>query len=213
MPTVGNTPTATTPARKIWMRTASGPKFLITVRYGFRTKRRAGLLTARAAGFGNHTTAGHGFRQSRGAGRHITMAVGSCTAADGHGGLDRSTAASELVSIVQSGRRLTFPSSESDLVLDRLAGCRLVHVIFTIPGGADIEAALGPWVSGVSVTRIISAAAGARCMAETASQMSAMCGRTIACARASRLCQQTTLAEARFARRLQASTPCAVLAA
>src|ERR1700733_4958067 len=184
MPTVGNTPTATTPARKIWMRTASGPKFLITVRYGFRTKRRAGLLTARAAGFGNHTTAGHGFRQSRGAGRHITFPSSDSD-----------------------------PASESDLVLDRLAGCRLVHVIFTIPGGADIEAALGPWVSGVSVTRIISAAAGARCMAETASQMSAMCGRTIACARASRLCQQTTLAEARFARRLQASTPCAVLAA
>ena len=65
-------------------------------------------------------------------------------------------AASDLVSIVQSGRQLMFPSSdsvpalvsESDLGLDRLAGCRLVHVISTIPGGADIEAALEPWVSG-----------------------------------------------------------------
>ena len=102
---------------------------------------------------------------SHGDGRPTTMAVGSCMEVRGRGGLDQSMA----VSIVQSGRLLTFPSTasavDSDLVMARSDGFQSVLVTTSIRGGEDSAAAL------VSRLRATSVADFRRFMAETDSRI------------------------------------------
>src|ERR1700722_2071734 len=88
----GTTPIVITPEQPTLTTTVHGPKFLITAACGFRTKIRAGLLTAPAAGFTNRIGDGRGLVVSLGAGRRITPGARSFMAAAGHGGRDRFTA-------------------------------------------------------------------------------------------------------------------------
>jgi hypothetical protein len=106
MPT--RTPIDTTPVPRTSMRMVLGPKFPITVRFGFLKSTLVGHPTAPAAGFGSPIGAGLGFPMSLGAGRLITMAVGSPGADRGPGGLVR-----YIPLISRFGRPRTSPSSDS----------------------------------------------------------------------------------------------------
>jgi hypothetical protein len=125
------------------MPTDAGKATQTTVKYGCRMNRRAGLLTAMAAGCMNHITAGLGLATSRGVGLPITMDVGCGMAAHGRGGRDRFGV---WASTVHSGRRLMYRSLDSEAGLDLvsdldgadLAGCRLGPVTASFRGGADM---------------------------------------------------------------------------
>src|SRR4051812_8750909 len=72
----GATPTATTPARKIWTLTAVGKKYRTMATSGFQTNLTTGHRIATETGSMNRTMDGPGSDMSLGAGRRITMAAG-----------------------------------------------------------------------------------------------------------------------------------------
>src|SRR5579862_7627934 len=159
-PRAGATPIVITPARRIWIPTAFGPKFPITAPCGFPSRDLIGLLIATGAGFTNPITAGRGSRTSPGVGRHITTAVGSFTAAVGPGGLDPS---SLTLVITPFGRRPMSPSlglaAVGELVLDSGladsaagAGCPAARAIGITRGMDDGAAVTMPSVLPGSVT-------------------------------------------------------------
>src|SRR5690348_602358 len=90
------------------MRTAIGLTFPITATCGFHRKDRIGRRIATVAGSGSRITAGRGCLTNLGAGRLITTVVGSSMTMIGSGGQGRFTA---ILRTIQSGRRLTSPSS------------------------------------------------------------------------------------------------------
>ena len=123
---------------------ATGARSPSTDRSGFRQCRPIGFHIAMGAGFGSLTMVGPGFLPSLGAGHRTTMAAGFIPTLRGYGGLDQWAAmavVTEADTIVPYGRPLTCLSLDSVVVLasasDRLAGCRLAHVIRSIRGTAD----------------------------------------------------------------------------
>src|SRR5579863_3836253 len=144
-PIPGGTPIVATPERRIWMRTASGRTFPITVTCGFRTSRKIGPRIATGTGCMSRTTVGRGLGTSLGDGRRITTDAGSGTAILGHGGLARCGQ-----DMTRSGLRLMFRSGDgaADLAsaLDlevgaALAGSRSGPVTGFIRGGVAMPVA------------------------------------------------------------------------
>src|SRR5580704_1574993 len=148
----GVTPTSITLAQQIWMPMEPGKTHRTTVRSGCRMNRMAGLHTAMATGCGSLTTVGLGLALSLGDGPRITMGAGCGTAAPGRGGRDRCMADS----IVRSGRRRMFRSSDSEVVGDWVLaldgadgaasdGCQSGPVTASSRGGADMAAGSAWW--------------------------------------------------------------------
>ena len=117
-----NTRIATTLVRKIWITTASGPKFPITAQCGFLSRDRIGLPIATAAGFGNRITAGRGFPTSPGVGLRITTAVGSFTTALG---MVAGPRLRDTLATIRFGRRPMSPSLGSGRRLGRWRWIRI----------------------------------------------------------------------------------------